>query len=209
MHGPGFGNVEHLQHHKALGYRRLLVDDSVAISRAQRFEPLADDALEIFLGENAALGLYRRADLGGDFAGIKTVAPFERDFFQHGTQAFLDDDLPRLRRAERLAIKPIHPWKVLADLVDPLGKLLRDRKALARDANRIRRQPAQFLSGVFPVQLQPTVDRTWYRDTQRAELRYRFEPVGVKIVDGRFGRRRAAGVERFDRAGFFHRDQCE
>ena len=37
----------------------------------------------------------------------------------------------------------------------------------------------------------------------------RFKPALAKIFDARLGRRRAAGIERFDFAGFFHVDQSE
>ncbi len=50
VHGPRLRDIEHLEDHKPLRHRRLLVYLHVTITRAQRLEPLGDDLAQILRG---------------------------------------------------------------------------------------------------------------------------------------------------------------
>src|SRR5262245_24185450 len=72
---------------------------------------------------------------------------------------------------------------------------------------RIRREPSEILGAILAVKFEPSVDRSGHCYAQRTRRRNTLESPFSKIVDARTGRRRTAGINGFDLAVLFHKDQ--
>src|SRR5215510_3313510 len=82
-----------------------------------------------------------------------------------------------------------------------------EREPATGKVYRIRREPPEILGAILSVKFEPSVDCPGHCHAQRTRRRNTLEFLFSKIVDARLGRRRAARVNRFDLAVFFHKDQ--
>ena len=202
-------DIEHLEHQKALRNRRLLKQPVAPVSGGQRLEPLRMFSMEIFLGQDPALFLDRRAQARAQFPSVKDIASLFCDLLQRARQIPLHDHLAGTYISERLAIASIHVGVSAADFFDPCGQPAVERKSVPGERDGVGGEPPEFQAGESPVQLHPTVDRPGHRDAERSIAGDPGKTLLTKKIYGGLFRRWSAGIQRLDLIALSHVHQGE